>query len=216
MTTPFREGAVKGYLHQPSEPNGDALILTHGAGGDCTMALLVAVADVFAESGFVVLRCDLVFRQHRKFGPPSPANAAADREGLKDAVTVMRRMVDGRVFLGGQSYGGRMASILAAEKPGLASALLLLAYPLHPPAKPTQLRTAHFPQLKTPALFVHGSKDGFATSDELQAATQLIPARTAIEEIEGAGHDLRQGRFAIREKVLGPLLAIATHGGGGE
>ena len=73
-------------------------------------------------------------------------------------------------------------------------ALLLLAYPLHPPRRPSALRTAHFAELRTPALFVHGSRDPFGSLDELEAARQLIPARTALLAVEGAGHDLRGGR----------------------
>ncbi|HEY2911831.1 MAG TPA: alpha/beta family hydrolase, partial [Candidatus Angelobacter sp.] len=72
----------------------------------------------------------------------------------------------------------------------LVAGLLLLSYPLHPPRKPEQLRTAHFPQLITPALFVHGGRDPFGSQDEMKAALQLIPARTMLLEFEGAGHEL--------------------------
>ena len=68
--------------------------------------------------------------------------------------------------------------------------LLLLSYPLHPPRKPAELRTAHFPQLKTPSLFVHGGRDPFGSHDEMKAALALIPAKTMLLEIEGAGHEL--------------------------
>src|SRR5512133_2119507 len=66
---------VRGFLHTPASPNGDALILTHGAGANCESPLLVAVADAFRESGFTVLRCDLPFRQVRPHGPPPPGSA---------------------------------------------------------------------------------------------------------------------------------------------
>jgi predicted alpha/beta-hydrolase family hydrolase len=82
--------------------------------------------------------------------------------------------------------------MLAAGKPGLADALLLLSYPLHPPQKPAQLRTAHFPQLRTPALFVHGERDPFGSLEEMRAAIALIPAVTKLMAIEKAGHDLKK------------------------
>src|SRR5437016_482172 len=82
----------------------------------------------------------------------------------------MRRRATGRLWLGGQSYGGRQASILAAGEAGLVDALLLLSYPLHPPGKSGERRTAHFPELRTPALFVHGSADPFGTLDEVESA----------------------------------------------
>ena len=80
--------------------------------------------------------------------------------------------------------------MLAAEQPQIVTGLLLLSYPLHPPRKPAELRTAHFPQLKTPSLFVHGGRDPFGSHEEMKAALQLIPAQTLLLEIEGAGHEL--------------------------
>lgn len=108
----------------------------------------------------------------------------------------LRNQVPGHVFLGGHSYGGRQASMLAASQSGIAEGLLLLSYPLHPPQRPTELRTAHFPSLFTPALFVHGSRDGFGTYEEIAAAAKLIPSKTEILEISGAGHELMTKRNA--------------------
>jgi hypothetical protein len=108
----------------------------------------------------------------------------------------MRQQVPGRLFLGGHSYGGRQGTLLAAGAPGLADGLLLLSYPLHPPKRPTELRTAHFPKLQTPALFVSGTRDGFGTIAEMTAALKLIPARTQLVAIEGAGHELMTKRNA--------------------
>ena len=184
------EPSVRGFLHEPSQPNGDALVLTHGAGANCQSRLLMAVANEFADAGYLTLRCDLPFRQSRPHGPPFPAMNARDREGLRRAVEIMRRKATGRIFLGGHSYGGRQATILASEQPQLVAGLLLLSYPLHPPRKPTELRTAHFPKLNMAAIFVHGSRDPFGSHDELRAALALIPAKNLLFEVEGAGHDL--------------------------
>jgi uncharacterized protein len=95
------------------------------------------------------------------------------------------------VYLAGHSYGGRQATMLAAEAPDVTLALLLLSYPLHPPAKPDRPRTAHFPDLRTPALFVHGARDPFGSPDEMREALKLIPARTALHIVEGAAHELK-------------------------
>jgi predicted alpha/beta-hydrolase family hydrolase len=204
--TPFRNGSTSGFLHLPGDSPTDALVLSHGAGGNCQALLLIAVASAFASIGFTVLRCNLPFRERRPHGPPFPAKAAEDRQGLAEAVAEMRRIAPGRTFLGGHSYGGRQASILASENPGIADALLLLSYPLHPPNKPDQLRTAHFPNLRTPAFFVHGTKDPFATIDELQAALELIPVSSGLSIVERAGHDLAQGRFDIASLVIAPFV----------
>ncbi len=182
--------AVRGFLHSPANPNGDALILTHGAGSNCTAPLLIALSKTFAGHGYIVLRSDLPFRQERRTGPPFPGNAERDRAGLRNAVAVLRKNVAGRVFLGGHSYGGRQATMLCAAEPGLGSGLLLLSYPLHPPRKPEQIRIQHLPNLRTPSLFVHGTRDPFGSIEEIMKALQLIPAKTELMIVEGAGHDL--------------------------
>jgi len=190
--------AVRGFLHRPEISCGDALVLTHGAGSNCWAPLLVGVAVALAEAGFTVLRCDLPYRQERPHGPPSPGGSARDREGLRRAVQALIELNPPasfrRVFLGGHSYGGRQASMLAAGDPGLVEGLLLLSYPLHPPHKPAQLRTAHFPELRARSLFVHGSHDPFGTPEEMRSALALIPATTSLFPIEDAGHDLGFGR----------------------
>ncbi len=182
---------VQGVLHDPGEPAGDGIVLTHGAGSSCEAPLLVDLAGVFEARGIAVLRCDLPYRQARPHGPPLRGADERDRAGLRRAVDVLRASVRGRVFLGGHSYGGRQATLLAASEPSLVSALLLLSYPLHPPDRPAQLRTAHFPRLRTPALFVQGSRDPFGSIEDLRTALGLIPARTELVPIEGAAHDLR-------------------------
>jgi hypothetical protein len=182
--------AVRGFLHHASIAGIDALVLTHGAGGNSESPLLVALAEALAAEGITVLRCDLPFRQVRPKGPPSPASAKKDQEGLRRAVAAMNELVKGRVFLGGQSYGGRQASMVAAADPSLVAGLMLLSYPLHPPGRRDQLRTTHFPNLTVPTLFVEGTRDAFGTIDEIAAAIKLIPATTRLLPIEGAGHGL--------------------------
>src|SRR6266480_4875960 len=107
---------VRGHLHRPEVPSGDGVVLTHGAGGNAQSALLQALAEPFAGSGFIVLRCDLPFRQLRHYGLPRPGDAARDRQGLKSALAAIRTLAQAQVFVGGQSYGGRQASMLVAEE----------------------------------------------------------------------------------------------------
>ena len=210
ISDPLLDPPLRGFLHRPAAPNHCGLVLTHGAGSNGQAPLLVALADAFAEAGYTVLRCDLPFRQARNFGPPRPGDAARDRAGLKHAVETMRTLVSGQVFLGGHSYGGRQASLLCADEPALVDGLLLLSYPLHPPGKPDQLRTAHFPRLHTPALFVQGTRDPFGTIPELEAALKLIPLKSRLLTIENAGHDLGFKGKAKREAVPGEVLKISS------
>jgi predicted alpha/beta-hydrolase family hydrolase len=193
--TEFNEGGVRGFLHWPDEPTGEGLVITHGAGSDCASPLLMEAADAASRAGITVLRCDLPYRQRKAFGPPTPALAPADRAGLRNAVATVQSIVRGPIWLGGHSYGGRQSSILASEEHGAVRALLLLSYPLHPPRKPEQMRTDHFPALRTPVLFIHGTRDPFATPAELSAAVATIPAPLKITLVEGAGHELGRGQI---------------------
>ncbi len=202
---------VRGYLHTPGTPNEMGLVLSHGAGSNAQAPLLVALAETFAAAGFSVLRCDLPYRQTRSFGPPGPADAARDRAGLSNAVAAIRKITPGRVILGGHSYGGRQSSMLCAEQPDLVPALLLLSYPLHPPRKPEQQRTQHLPDLRTPTLFVHGTRDPFGSIAELEQAIKMIPARTKLVAIEGAGHDLGFKGKAKQEELGNLILQELTN-----
>jgi uncharacterized protein len=206
---------VRGWVHTPHDPRGGALILTHGAGGNCDAPLLIALAEIFCGHGYTVLRCDLPFRQERRFGPPSPGNAERDRAGLRNAVTAMRKILGGKnkpgkIFLGGHSYGGRQATMLCSEEPELVPGLLLLSYPLHPPLKPEQLRTQHLPNLRTECLFVHGTGDPFGSIEEVEKALQLIRAKHKLLEVQGAGHDLGFKGKANNRDLLGRVISEFT------
>jgi len=108
--------------------------------------------------------------------------------------------------------------MLCAEEPGLVSGLLLLSYPLHPPRRPQQQRTQHLPDLRTPTLFVHGTRDPFGTTEELERALKMIPARTKLITVEGAGHDLGfNGKKTRKEELpnriyseFTPFLGVST------
>ena len=137
-----------------------------------------------------VARVDFPYRRAgRKAPDPAPrlvacvkeeAAALADRAGVSPE----------QVVLGGRSMGGRICSMAVAQ--GLpAAGLVLVSYPLHPPGRPDRLRTEHFPDLQVPCLFVSGTRDPFATPDELEAATASIPGPVTHVWVDGAGHPLK-------------------------
>jgi len=203
------DAAVHGVLHLPSAPTGDGVVLAHGAGANRESPVLRAVAGAFAAHGIAALRIDLPFRQARPKGPPSPAWAERDREGLRRALAALARRCPGRLVLGGHSYGGRQASMLLADAPGLAQGLLLLAYPLHPPGRPERRRTEHLITLRTPTLFVHGTRDPFGFIDELDEARGMMPGPTRLLAVRDAGHDLgARADAAFAEAAVAELLAL--------
>ena len=202
--------AVRGLLDRPQDVRFLA-VLAHGAGSDARAATLTSVARALRERGGLVLRCDLPYRQARASGPPRPADAERDRLGIRRAIDAMRSLAAAPVLLGGHSYGGRQASMLAADDPGVADALLLMSYPLHPPGKPLQLRTAHLASITVPCLFVHGTSDAFGSPEEMRSALTLV-RRSELLSVERAGHDLRKlDPAAVADRAVS-LLQPASPG----
>ncbi len=135
-------------------------------------------------------RADFPYRREGRRAPDRPPKLLAcvvEEAGL----LAKRAGVDpARVVLGGRSMGGRMCSIAVAD--GLpAAGLVLIAYPLHPPGKPDNLRVEHFPRLQVPVLFVTGTKDPFGTPDERERHARAIPGPVEHVWIDGGRHDLK-------------------------
>ena len=182
MFTPFDdskgEPAIHGFLHEPARHTGNAIVLTHGAGANCQSKLLVELSNALAEAGFAVFRFDLPFRFSRPHGPPNRGSAVRDRDGLRRAVSLMREKKHSRVFMGGHSYGGRQATMLAADEPRLVDGLLLLSYPLHPPAKTegtshqpfSQARYTRIFRSRCPRPFRHGGGNAIRFSGDPRPA----------------------------------------------
>lgn len=102
--------------------------------------------------------------------------------------------------------------MLAASELELVSGLLLLSYPLHPPGRPDQLRMAHFPNLQIPALFVSGTKDAFGSIEELERSIKLIPAKTRLVPVPGAGHSLltKANRQEVPKMIANAFMLFFT------
>jgi uncharacterized protein len=205
MRMEFQRAAVTGWIHQPSVAIA-ALVLTHGAGSDCNAPFLIAAAEALCDAGFAVLRYDLPFRQ-KGAATLNAAQQARDREGIVHAAEEMHKLFPNvPLVLGGHSYGGRQSSMVAAEQPGIAQALMLLSYPLHPPRQPEKLRTEHLPSIQMPSLFVHGTRDPFGSIEELRSAAALIPAAVRIEAIEKGGHNLPDSAAALLPGWLSAIM----------
>lgn len=192
---------IAGIAHEPKgKPNG-VVVLTHGAGGSRESPLLKKICDEWARRGWLAVRYNLPYRQRRPKGPPS-GSATKDRAGVVEAIELARGLTDGPVMAGGHSYGGRMTSMVIADKAADVDVLALFSYPLHPPGKPERARTEHLPRIPAPTVFTHGTADPFGTIDELRPAAALIAARTEIVEITGARHDLGSKTLDV------PVLAV--------
>jgi predicted alpha/beta-hydrolase family hydrolase len=167
-----------------------ALLLTPGAGADRDHSALVAIDEAVSGLGVVVERIDFPYRRAGRRAPDkAPVLVAAVREAAA-ALAARAGVAPDRVLLGGRSMGGRMCSMAVAE--GLpALGLVLVSYPLHPPGKPERLRVEHFPGIRVPCLFVSGTRDAFASPEELAREAGAVSGPVTHVRIAGGDHGLR-------------------------
>jgi uncharacterized protein len=199
LRLPLPEGAVPSVtaaLHRPSEVRGAPVLLSHGAGGDLDSAGLVALAELLADLGHPVVRANLPYREAgRRAAPRAESNVGHFGRLLASAGEVTG--LDGPWIAGGKSYGGRVASLLAAEDAGAdVLGLLFYGYPLHPPGKPDRLRVDHWPRVPVPCLFLQGTRDSFCDLDLLEEHVHKLPRRATIQRVEGGDHSLAVTRSA--------------------
>lgn len=163
------------------------MLLFPGSGSSADHPSLVAVEQAVAPR-----RCERVDFPYRLAGRRAPDRAPVLLQAVRDAAAARWTRRRGLV-LGGRSMGGRICSMAVgdADHPLPATALVLIAYPLHPPAKPDRLRVEHFPRLHVPCLFVSGTNDRFGSPDELLHWTATIPGAVTHVWMQGKGHDLR-------------------------
>ena len=175
---------------QPDEvamSGAEALVLTPGAGGGADHRTLVDIATALADR-MPVMRHDFAYRRAGRRAPPR-AHSVVD-ELLCDLPQIAAELgvAPTGMALGGRSFGGRICSMaVAAGAP--AAGLVLLSYPLHPPDRPESLRTAHFGEINVPCLFISGTRDPFATPDELTSCAEQIPSPVTMRFVESARHD---------------------------
>jgi len=180
-----------------------SLLLFPGAGSAADHPSLVAVERAVAPMPCV--RADFPYR---RAGRRAPDRAPV----LLQAVREEAARLGGPLILGGRSMGGRMCSLAVADAvdPLPAVGLVLIAYPLHPPAKPEALRVEHFTRLHVPCLFVSGTRDPFGSPEELQRWTATIPGPVTHVWIEGKRHELRGEDDRIAAEVAAWVRALPT------
>jgi predicted alpha/beta-hydrolase family hydrolase len=171
----------------------NTLLLAHGAGAPMDSAWMNAVAEKLAGRGIRVVRFEFAYMAARRSGQRKPPPRAEKILGeYHEAVEALGPTK--RLFIGGKSMGGRIASMVADElfKQGRIAGLVCLGYPFHPPGKPEQLRTAHLETLSAPALICQGTRDPFGTREE--AAGYRLSPSIAIHWLEDGDHDFKPRR----------------------
>ena len=202
---------VSGLWLSPPTPRG-CLALAHGAGAGMAHRSMAAIAEGLEGLGIATLRYQFPYMELGRRRPDTPAIAqAAVRAAVAEAG---RRAGDVPLFAGGRSFGARMTSQAQADLPlpGVTG-LIVFAFPLHPPGKPSFARAEHLVRIAVPMLFLQGSKDVFAELDLLQRTVEGLSGRATLHLIADADHSFHVPARTGRKdpEVLAAALTVASH-----
>ena len=165
-----------------TEPANGLFIYAPGAGSNINDPFGSYLSQRLVQAGFAFVRFQFPYMEA---GKRRPDQTSLLEETWKQVIETVK-IADAKVIIGGRSMGGRIASHVAAQGAAV-DAVALFAYPLHPPGNQTKSRDSHLPQIETPALFCSGTRDTFATPEELSAAASTVSLAT-VHPLEGADH----------------------------
>jgi predicted alpha/beta-hydrolase family hydrolase len=187
------------------------LVLAHGAGNDMHNPLLSYVHERTAAAGLPCVKFNFPYKEQGRKAPDRPALLQACWRAVADAVRADPELAPSRLFLGGKSMGGRMASLVAASGYPCAG-LVFLGYPLHPAGKPHSLRTDHWPRIRCPMLFIQGTRDRLCDLQRLRAALDGLEARATLHVVEGADHSFKVLKRLGRSdsEVWAEIVSVTT------
>lgn len=189
--------------------NAAVAVIAHGAGSDMNHAFLKFFQEGLCQAGLLAVRFNFLYKERQRRAPDPTARLEACFRAVLRAVR--RESAPAKLFVGGKSMGGRMASHLAAAGEEI-DGLFLLGYPLHPPGRTTQLRTAHLPSIRVPTLFIQGDRDNLCNLDLLGKALSLFEAPVQLEVIKGGDHSFKPSKSSgvseeeARQQALDSLL----------
>ena len=185
-------GAVSTVLDTPDgfrAGGAPAIVLAHGAGNDLRSAFLETFAASLSARGLAVVRFNFPYKELTGQRPPDKMDVLVETFREVVAASASRTGAPpGPLFVGGKSLGARVASVLVARGLVRPRGLVFLGYPLHPPGKPEEARTAHLPEVGRPMLFVQGTRDPFGTVDEVQTVRHAMKLPGAMHPVEGGDH----------------------------
>jgi len=200
-------------VHYPADPRlarNAVLVLAHGAGAGERHPFMTAFGRGLAAAGIDVVTFNFLYMEQRRKVPDTmpvleEAFRAAIERAREDGVLASKRL-----FIGGKSMGGRVATHLAAahDVEGLHG-VIALGYPLHPPGRPDQPRTSHLPAIRVPVLIVQGERDAFGTPAELEPVVATMQARVTLHVVTGGDHSLKV-RGTASETVYAHVIDAIT------
>jgi len=178
------------YHAKASEAIGATVVLGHGAGADQRCEFMVAFGTGLSSRGIHVLTFNFLYMEQGRSAPdPAPKLESAFRAAIR-SVKDIAELASGRLFIGGKSLGGRIASYLAAsdQPPTDLAGLICLGYPLHPPNRPEKPRTEHLERIRVPVFIAQGARDAFGSPAELRPVLSQLKTPTRLFVVEGGDH----------------------------
>lgn len=186
----MRDASASTLQHYPAErPSQTLMVLAHGAGAGQHHPFMVTMGRGLAGRGIDVVTFDFPYMQQKR---RVPDKAPVLEDAFRKAIAEARERVGSthRLFIGGKSLGGRMATHVATDDRADIRGVVALGYPLHPPGKPEQLRVGHLPSIGAPVLIVQGERDAFGTPDELKPVIRSMRAPVTLHVVAGGDHSL--------------------------
>lgn len=201
-----------GAIGYPAEGDAEAvLVLAHGAGAGQKHPFMVATATGLVARRISVVTFDFPYMRERRHAPDK---APVLEEAFRAVIDAARAWSgEKRLYVGGKSLGGRMATHLGAQGLDGLRGIVALGYPLHPPGRPDKPRTEHLPSIRVPVLIVQGERDTFGTPDELRPVIATMTADTTLHVVPGGDHSLAvRGRQkdAVFEGVLDVVASFIS------
>jgi predicted alpha/beta-hydrolase family hydrolase len=188
-------GAATTALVYPAFSPIATLILGHGAGAGQRSGFMVNISRMLATLGVDVVTFNFLYSEQKRRIPDRPPVLEACYRSVIDAVRGHVESARARLFIGGKSMGGRIATqVAAADRDLPVTGLVLLGYPLHPPGRPEQRRDKHLPAIGRPMLFVQGSRDAFGTPAELKPVLELLDRQATLHVVNGGDHSFKVSR----------------------
>jgi predicted alpha/beta-hydrolase family hydrolase len=200
-------GKVSALLLVPSDADR-LLVLAHGAGAGMRQRFLESLATTLAEHRIATFRYQFPYIEKGMRRPdPKPVLLATVRAAVEKAAESSRGLP---LFAGGKSMGGRMTSNAQAVEPltGVRG-IVFFGFPLHPPGEPSTDRADHLTRVKTPMLFLQGTRDTFADLSLLQPVCENLGRTATLHIIEGADHSFHVPKSSGKtdQEILGNLVA---------
>ena len=174
-----------GALYKPASEPRATVIFGHGAGAGMTHSTLESITDAFAGVGLASLRFNFPYMEARKNRVDSKPVATA---AIVAALEVAQKKYDGPYFLGGHSFGGRMASHAVVDHDLDVAGLIFGSFPLHTPGKPSLDRAAHMDAIRCPMLFMSGTRDGYVERKLMNQLLRRLPSDAKVKWLDTADH----------------------------